>query len=183
LRLRNIVILVAVLGVALGVYFATQPPEETTPKPDPVVYLWDYTLEELERIVIELPREDMRESFVKHEDQQWYFDYPSGPMANSEQWSGIPAILEGPVMNRTIAKNVTEEELTNYGFTPPSMTITLTTEDDEITNIEVGDASPSGTSYYLRLAESINVYTVDFTWYWVLERLVLDPPYPSEEEE
>jgi len=178
------VILVAVLAVALGVYFATRPDEEEpTSNPDPLVYLWDYTLEELEHITIELPREDMHESFVKHEDLQWYFDYPSGPMADPNQWSGIPAILEGPIMDRTIAKDVTEEELAGYGFAPPSMRITLTTEDGEITNIEVGDAAPSGTSYYLRLAESRNVYTVDFTWYWVLERLVLDPPYPPEEEE
>jgi len=33
------------------------------------------------------------------------------------------------------------------------------------------------------VADSDDIYIVDATWYDVLERLVLEPPYPPEEEE
>jgi hypothetical protein len=63
------------------------------------------------------------------------------------------------------------------------MKLTLTKEDQGIVNIEIGDAVPDGSAYYIRLANSNNVYLIDGTWYEVLERLVLEPPYPPEEEE
>ena len=183
MRLRNLLILVAVLIAAIAVYFVTRPAEEPPIEIDPRPRVWDYELEELKRIVIELPGQDMRESFIKHEDQQWYFDYPSGPMADPDRWSGIPFVLSGPYMDRAIAEDLTEEELANFGFIPPQMTITFTTEDGEITNIEVGDSNTSGDAYFIRLAESNDVYTINSDWYKVFENLVLDPPYPPTEEE
>ena len=174
----------AVLAVATGVYFATRPGEEPPPEPDPIIRLWKFEMEELKHILIELPRLDMSESFIKHEDQQWYFDDVSGLQVNPDRWGGgIPLILAGPATERPIFEDATEEQLAIYGFIPPLMKMTLTTEDEEVTNIEVGDANPNGTAYYIRLAESNNVYTINDAWYKVLERLVLDPPYPSEEEE
>lgn len=184
MRLRNILILVAVLVVTTAVYFATRPGEEPPPKPDPMVRLWEFEMEELKLILIELPQLDMRESFIKHENQQWYFDDPPGPQVDPDRWGGgIPLILAGPATERPILKGATEEQLAIYGFSLPLMKIILTTEDIEVVNIEIGDAVPDGSAYYIRLAESNNVYTIDFTWYKVLERLVREPPYPSEEEE
>lgn len=184
MRLRNILILVAVLAVATAVYFATRPVEEPPVEPDPRPRVWEFEMEELEHILIELPRLDMHESFVKHADRQWYFVDPSDIQVNPDRWGGgIPLILSGPFLERIIAEDATEEQLAEYGFTTPMMKLYLTTEDDEVVIIEVGDVSPGGYVYYLRLAESNNVYTIDLTWYQVLERLVLEPPYPPEEEE
>ena len=92
-------------------------------------------------------------------------------------------ILASPAAERSITKNATEEQLANYGFTLPQMKITLTTEDAEFINIEIGDAVPDGSAYYIRLAESNDVYIIDGIWYDVLERLILEPPYPPEEED
>jgi hypothetical protein len=63
------------------------------------------------------------------------------------------------------------------------MKMTLTTENDEVANIVIGSAVPDGSAYYIRLAESNDVYIIDGLWYEVLERLVTDPPYETEEEE
>ena len=49
--------------------------------------------------------------------------------------------------------------------------------------IKVGDSAPDGSAYYIELADSNAVYTVDDIWYEVLERLVLEPPYPTTEED
>jgi hypothetical protein len=184
LRLRNILILVAVLAVAAAAYFITRPSEEPSPEIEPRPRLWEFDMEELEHILIELPRQDMSESFIKHEDRQWYFVDPPDIQVNPDRWGGgIPFILSGPYMDKTIAEDATEEQLANFGFTTPAMKITLTKEDEEVINIEIGDAVPGGNAYYLRLAESNNVYTIVSDWYDVLKRLVTEPPYPPEEEE
>ncbi|UCB43835.1 MAG: DUF4340 domain-containing protein [Dehalococcoidales bacterium] len=184
MKLRSILILVAILAVATAVYFATRPVEEPPPTPDPKPRVWAFEMEELEHVLIELPRLDMRESFIKHEDRQWYFDDLTDTQVDSDRWGGgIPLILSGPLLEKIIAEDATEERLTDFGLTSPSMKIILTTEDEEITNIEAGDANPDGSIYYIRLAESNNVYAINSSWYEVLERLVLEPPYPSEDEE
>jgi len=183
LRPRNILILVAVLGIAIAVYFVTRPAEEPPPDSDPVERIWQLEMEELEHIRIELSNRDMEESFLKHDDRQWYFDDPPGPQVDPDRWGGgIPLILSNPAAERPITKDVTEEQLAIYGLTLPSMKLTLTKEDEEVVNIEIGDAVPDGSAYYIRLADSNNVYLIDGTWYEVLERLVLEPPYPPEEE-
>ena len=63
------------------------------------------------------------------------------------------------------------------------MWIALTLDNGDNIHIEIGDNTPNGQGYYIRRAESKDVYTVDYTWYEVFERLVLDPPYPKVEEE
>ena len=184
MRPRNILILVAVLAITIAVYFVMRPVEEPPIKPDPPERIWQFDMDELEHIRIELPNQNMSESFLEHEDRQWYFDDPSGPKVDPDRWGGgIPLILASPAAERSIAKDATEEQLAIYGFTLPQMKMTLTNEDKEFVNIEIGDAVPDGSAYYIRLADSNDIYVIDGIWYEVLERLVLEPPYPPEEEE
>jgi hypothetical protein len=184
LRPRNILILIAVLAIAITAYFVTQPGDEPPSEPDPLERIWQLEMDELEHIRIELPNRDMDESFLKHEDRQWYFDDPPGPQVDPDRWGGgIPLILSNPAAERPVTKDATEEQLAIYGFTLPQMKITLTKEDEGIVNIEIGDAVPDGSAYYIRLADSNDIYIIDGIWYGVLERLLLEPPYPSEEEE
>ena len=63
------------------------------------------------------------------------------------------------------------------------MKIFLTKQDEEVISIEVGDAVPDGSAYYIRLADSNDIYIIDAIWYDVIERLVLEPPYAPEEED
>ena len=184
MRLSNILLLVAVLVVAITVYFVTRPVEESEPEPDPAERIWQFEMEELLQIMIELPKLDMSESFIKHEDEQWYFEDPSGLQVDPYRWGGgIPAILSGPTVERKVAEDATEERLAAFGLTEPTMKITLTKEDEEVVNIEIGDAVPGGANRYIRLADSNDVYTIVGSWYGVIERLVLEPPYPPEEDE
>jgi len=179
LKLGSILTLLVIL-VALGVYFLffrPEPPPEPLLAPRPPV--WDVEMEELQHMVISLPQEDMSEAWVKHEDRYWYFDNPPGPKVDMDRWGGgIPLLLSGPKANRLIEEDATEERLAVYGFTQPRMEIVLTLENEDIIDIEVGDSTPDGIAYYVKLADSTDVYTVDYTWYDVLERLVLEPPYP-----
>ena len=62
------------------------------------------------------------------------------------------------------------------------MAIDLVLKNGKTLGIDVGDRTLEGKAYYIKLRNSGFVYTVDYTWYEVLERLVLDPPYPESKE-
>ena len=100
-----------------------------------------------------------------------------------KRWGGgIPLLLSGPGAERIIADNATDEQLEMYGLVDPKMRIDLTLENEDNINIEVGDSILTGQARYVKLIDSGDVYTVHYTWYEVLERLVLEPPYPEQQE-
>jgi len=165
-------------GVALFLFnrgAASAPPPEPPPS-----FVWSVDFEHLKIIAISLPRKKKQEAWVKHEDQQWYFDRPSGPMVDMQRWGGgVPLILSGPAADRLIGDEPTAAQLKIYGFDDPRMTITLGLDNGQLIHVEVGDSAPDGRTSYVKLADSKSVYSVDQSWYEVLELLVLDPPYPS----
>ena len=184
MRLRNILILVAVLGIAGAVYVATRPEIVPEARPEPREFVWMFEMDELTAIVIELPREGLKESFVKHEDRQYYFDDPPGPRVDQKRWGGgIPLLLSGPAAERPIVKDADDEQLAIYGFEVPSLVATLSRGKADTVIIEVGDPTPDGESHYVRVADSRDIYTVWRGWYEVMERIVTEPPYVPEEEE
>ena len=181
MRLPTIAIMAGIL-VALGVVFfiSSRPKPEARPEPRP--FVWSVDMQELAVLAISLPREGKSEKWVKHEDHYWYFDKPDGPKVDMQRWGGgIPLILSGPGAQRIISSDPTAEQLETYGLADPTMKIDLTLENGTTISIELGNATPDGQAYYIKLVDSRQVYTVHFSWYDVLERLVLEPPYPAPE--
>ena len=178
MRVRTILIM-ASLVVALGVaFFVTRRPPASQPQP-PQSFIWSVDTGTLSRISIRLPRVGKSESWVKHEDQYWYFDRPKGPRVDMKRWGGgVPLLLSGPRASRLIAENASESQFETYGLASPQMRIELALQDKKTIAIEVGDETPDNQACYIRVMSSRDVYTVDLTWCEVLERLVLDPPYP-----
>lgn len=182
MRLRSILILLAIL-LALGGYFYFANPPQPASKEEPQLYAWLIDMEEIQHIEIRLPREDKSEAFINIREGDkfpWYFDNPQRSEVDQERWGGgIPLLLSGPGVERVIAKNATEEKLAEFGLTQPLMEITLTLEDGKIMNIRVGDSAPDGHAFYVQSPDSNDVALVDYTWYEVLERLVNEPPYAT----
>ena len=181
MRLRLIVIMAAVF-VALGVLFviAARPRPVQQAESRPIV--WSVEMQELEAIAISLPRDAKSEAWVKHADKYWYFDRPGGPKVDMNRWGGgVPLILSGPAAERHITAESTAEQLEEYGLADPRMRIRLALEDGRTIDVAVGDTTPNGQACYLRLVDSRDVYTVHRSWYEVLERLVLEPPYQKAE--
>ncbi len=185
MKVRNIIILLAILAVLGGVYVVVSQPEPGEP-PEPTVYVWDVDMDEIEHIVISLPRQGLSQAFIKmpQGDQfPWFFDDEQKSPVDQERWGGgIPLILSGPAADRIIKEDATDEELARYGLDQPSMQITLTLSNGDTLEIDVGDSTPNGINYYVRAPNSNAVATVDYTWYGVLSNLVLDPPYAASEE-
>ena len=184
MKLRNILILVVVLGIAAAVYVSTRPEAVRPEPPKPREFVWAFEMDEITEITIALPPEGMKESFAKGEDRQFYFDDPPGPMVDTERWGGgVPLLLSGAGAVRPILKGASDEELARYGFDAPSLVATVSRGKADDVIIEVGDPTPDGESHYMRVADSRDVYTVYHGWYETMARLVTDPPYPPEEEE
>lgn len=182
MRQQNILILLAILLIVGGCfYFANVPePPETA---EPQIFVWQIEMEEIQHIVINLPRENMSEAFIKIEEPDkfpWYFDDPQRSPVDTERWGGgIPLLLSGPGAIRIIAENATQEQLTEYGLMNPRMEITLTLENGYIMKNIVGDRTPNGAADYVQAPSTNDVALVDYTWYDVLERLVKEPPYAT----
>ena len=179
MKQKSIIALAVMLAASIILYYYTSQTESPTPTiPRPIV--WDVNIEELVRIEISLPYQSKIEAFVKREDRYWYFDHSEGDKVNKKRWGGgIPLLLSGPGAERLITDNASKKQSDIFGFLKPSMEINLTLENKKIIKIEVGDKTPDAQGYYIRTLNSKSIYTVHETWYHVLERLVLEPPYPD----
>ena len=182
MRIRSILILLAIL-LALGGYFYFSRTPELPPKSKPIVYVWNIEMDEIQHVKIRLPREDKSEAFIKIPEGDkfpWHFDDPQQSKVDTTRWGGgIPLLLRGPGAERIIARDATEEKLAEFGLTQPQMEIALTLEDGDTLNIIVGDKTPDGNNFYVQAPGSNDVATVDISWYDVFERLVKKPPYAS----
>lgn len=177
MKLKGILILAAILVIAGTTFYFISRPQSEAPG-EPRAYVWDFDMDNLQHITISLPKENMAESFIKHDDRQFYFDVPDGPQVDKNRWGGgIPLLLSGPGASRIISYDTTDDKLTEYGFNSPNLVATMTLDDGSVYVAQVGDSNPSGTTYYVRLAESRDVYTVDASWFDVLARIVTEPPY------
>lgn len=183
MKLSTILVMAAVLVVLGVVYYFTSRPEPP-PEVEPQYFVWDVEMDELQKMEIALPPRDMSKAWVIHEDKYWYFDEPDGPKVDMKRWGGgIPLLLSGPGANRRLTDEATDEQLESYGLIEPAMTIDLTLVDGKEIHIQVGDSTIGKDTYYIKLKNSRRVYTVDYTWFQVIERLVTEPPYPQPEEE
>ncbi len=100
-----------------------------------------------------------------------------------KRWGGgISLLLSGPGAELLIADNASEKQLGIFGLIEPRMKIDLTLENSKTIQIDVGDSTPDAQGFYVRLRHAKVIYTVHETWYHILERLVLEPPYPDPEE-
>ena len=176
--LRSIAALVIVF-VASGILYYFTKPIDIPPPPEPRHFVWDVEMEELAKMAISLPPLGKKDAWVKHDDRYWYFDQPKGSKVNMKRWGGgIPLLLSGPGAERLIADNVSKKQLGIFGLIEPSMKIDLTLQNKKTIEIDVGDSTPDGQGFYVRLRKSQDVYTVHESWYHVIERLVLEPPFP-----
>ena len=182
MHLRSLLILAIVLIGSAAFFYSTQK-NEIPPPVEPRHFLWDVDMDELARMAISLPIIGKQEAWVKHEDRYWYFDQHEGAKVNIERWGGgIPLLLSGPGTERMIADNASEKQLGLFGLLEPLMQIDLTLENKREIKIDVGDNTPDAKAFYVKLRNSNDIYTIHESWYHVMERLVLDPPYPDPDE-
>ncbi len=178
LKLRFIIPM-GVLAIGLGIWYYIASRPQPVPPPEPRPFVWAVEMNDLTRIQIDLPGRNLSEAWRMHSDRYWYFTDPDGPQVDGLRWGGgIPLLLSGPGANRLIDEAPTAEQLTAFGLDEPQMLLHLQLQDGVELEIHMGDTTPDGISYYTKQANRSEVFTVDSTWFVVIERLVTDPPYP-----
>jgi hypothetical protein len=151
-----------------------------TVEADESPFVWLVETDLINHVKIELARAGLEESWVKREDGYWYFERSNNDQAvDIKRWGGgVPFLLSGPKSMRRIINVESDEELKKYGFQEPQMIVTITIADKSVIKAIVGDATPDQQAYYISLAGSKEVYSVDASWVAVIQGLVIDPPYP-----
>ncbi len=95
-----------------------------------------------------------------------------------DKWSGTPLLLSGPRVNRTLVDEI--EDPAQYGLDPvnPESSIKVTERTGVSYEFHMGFETPDGEHQYARLVGSPKLFTVPQIWAMVINRLVLQPPYP-----
>ena len=182
--MKNILVLLAVLILLGGYYYATRP--KPAPPAPARLYAWRIDMEKIERIELRLPREGEGQAFVKipSGDQfPWFFAGPKRAKVDPDRWGGgIPLLLSGPGIEKIISRQANEEKLAELGLAKPQMEIALTLGDGQTLRVKIGDPTPDGRAYYVQSPYSTEVALVDASWFEVLKRLVKEPPYARPEK-
>ncbi len=170
------------LTIGLGAWYYVASRPQTVPPQEPRPFVWSVEMSDLTRIQVDLPRHNQSVAFKIGSDLYWYFTDPDGPQVDLKRWGGgIPLLLSGPGANRLIAESPTLGELAAFGLDLPRMVVHLQVQDGNRLEIYFGDATPDGVSYYTKQSHRPEVFTVDATWFAVIERLATEPPYPPAE--
>ena len=187
----SLIVLVIVVVAAVAVFAALRLTAESraqnneaqsSSETDELTYIWKIDFLDIQRVEIALEKEGLCEAWVLHDDQYFYFDEPDGSIVDMDRWGGgVPLLLGGPAATREVADVEDVDQLDIYGLAEPSMRINIGTIDGGEIEVELGDRTPNAMGNYIKLADSTKVFIVDYTWYDVMENLVLDPPYPSPE--
>ena len=171
-----------IIALALVAVLIVRTRSQVVEEPSGDLTIWSVPPDELVGVTIDLPRHERSESWVRNGEGRWSFDLPQRPAVDAGRWSGVPILLSGPRAERLIASQTPAARLSSFGLLEPAMRIVLRLDDGERMSVDVGDATPDGTAVYVRAPGSTSVFTVARSWYVVLERLVLDPPHPAEQQ-
>ena len=180
MRVRFFAVLgvIAVVSAVVRVLVVSGGPEQAEEQPGRP-RIWSFDMRDLYRVEIALNDVGLSEAWFRTEDRVWYFDRPDRPRVDMDRWGGgVPFLLSAPRATRIIADDIPAQDLVVYGLDQPRMSLHLEHgEKPDVVDVIVGDQTPDGISYYLQLIGTGTVYTVDHTWYDIMERLVLEPPY------
>ncbi len=100
MRLRSILILLAILLVVGGYFYFSKVPQPAS-KPEQRLYAWLIEVDDIQHIEIRLPREGKSQAFIKITEEgedvfPWYFDDPQRSEVDAERFGGgIPLLFLG----------------------------------------------------------------------------------------
>ena len=106
---------------------------------------------------------------------QWVIKDGNDTTVYIDKWSGTPLLLSGPQTSRALNSQI--DDPAKYGLDSPQTVVKLTTQGGDFLEIHLGDPTPDGENWYVRLADDDELFLVAGVWGEVISRLATKPPY------
>jgi len=154
---RNAIILLVVAALLIGAYFvvknvkAGQADEDEESKYED---LTDYTSDEIESLTLE---NDEGTFVIERKDDDWILSTPTDFKYDSSSLSTIVVNAASVVADKVVEEDA--QDLSIYGLDDPAVA-RLKTKDGTVISIEIGDKTPTGGGYYVKLEGSSKVYVI-----------------------
>ena len=173
---RETVVLALVLIVALGAaigYFQTRsdPPKRVAPP-------FFYEIEASDIVSVRVEQGELVESFIWDEaTESWRFDDETKESVDEERWGGMPVLLAGPRIERTLPGGLEPNEL---GLDPPMTTVFIGLQPSGEFRVLIGRHTPDGSAHYVKQSNNAAVFLVNAAWGDLISRLATEPPRLAE---
>ena len=176
MRRESVLLGGALLLALLGVVAYRQTREEPPPNEAPPFF---YEIDPVDVARIEVRHADLAEAFAWDEEGgYWRFDDPGGERVDEERFGGMPVLVAGPRIERTLPEGL---DLAALGLTPPRATVTVGLDSGAEFVVLIGRATPDESAHYVKQANDASVFLVNAVWGDVLTRLATEPPrLPAE---
>lgn len=179
-----VVVVILVLCIA-GYFVAGRVLQKETTEDEETEYIafsfdsasLEFLMIEGERGTLELAYDSGSWSFVQEIEGEDSAEYE----VNDTTADAILGYLDELTSSREIT--VEEEDLSQYGFDDPSMTITITLDEGEQHIITFGDCNEMLDEYYFYIDDSNLVYTLESYTYNILNKSDADLAVETEDEE
>ncbi|MCL5959054.1 MAG: DUF4340 domain-containing protein [Chloroflexi bacterium] len=111
---------------------------------------------------------------LKKDGSYWKLSKPEEAETQNGVVDGLLARIAPLNASRSLAG--TDEPLASYGLENPQLEATLVSTDNKTAILQVGDDTPDGSSSYVKLKDSDQVYVVGASVISELRKLVTNPP-------
>lgn len=171
-RFSMVLILILVLvGGYVGLYELRKAP----PREDEPPWIYNVNMQDITRIAV--THQGATQAFV-HQEDGWHFADEPDIKVDRNRWGGIVLILMGPQSQRLLSDTI--DDPGKYGLVEPSTEVYLELLERRTVEIDLGDKTPDGESYYAKIKGYPQLFLIHSSWGQVLNRLVTEPPYPQE---
>mgnify|MGYP000853322246 FL=1 len=153
---RNAIILVVVVALLAGAYFLvrTKKANEQSDAAKKYDKLTDYVSTDIESVTL---KNDDGTFVIVKKDDEWALSAPTDLRYDSSQLSSIVINSAAIVADKVVEENA--EDLSIYGLDDPATAI-IKAKDGTSVTLEIGDQTPTGGGYYVKLAGKNKVYTI-----------------------
>jgi len=141
---------------------------------------WFYKLDPARVLYLGVTKGEVTSDFVR-EGILWRFANADRTPIDPIRWAEIVPLLDGPQSLGILQEQI--DDLGKYGLLEPEATVIveyLPPTGIEGSNwellLEVGNATPDGSSYYAKAVGQPSLLTIEASWYETMEHLADDPP-------
>ena len=171
MNVRLSLLLIVVLALIGGSVFITRELSTKEPKKfEP----WLFKLDTDDIIAISVDYQGSHMGYARQEEGWVIKDGADTPVFN-DKWAGTPLLLSGPRVQRALLEQT--EDLTLYGLDSPQTEVRIETRSGITTELELGDPTPDGSNWYVKLKDTNQLFTLPSIWAEVVSKLAIEPPY------